>query len=263
MRSRAPLRAVFVGLAIAAAAYPTRLKPETEQAFQQYIQSAEAHMDSQLRAGKFLWTDESADRKSRLQKGEILTEPAKRTADMEVPDGLIHDWVGAVFIPGTTLQKTLALVQNYDNHKNIYKPEVIDSKLLRRNGEEFQLYLRLVKKKVITVVLDTNHEVRYYPIDPKRCYSRSYSTRITEVRSPGTPQESKLPAGQDHGFLWRLDSYWRFEERDGGVYVECRAVSLTRDIPTGLGWMISPIIRSLPQESLEHTLRATRDALTP
>ncbi len=218
-------------------------------------------MDSQLRAGKFLWTDESADRKNRVQKGEVLTAPAERADDLDVPDGLIHDWTGAIFIPGTTLEKTLALVQNYNNHKNIYKPEVIDSKLEARAGNEFKIYLRLVKKKVITVVLDTHHDVRYYPVDAKRCYSRSYTTRIAEVRNPGTPQESELPVGDDHGFLWRLDSYWRFEERDGGVYMECRALSLTRDIPAGLGWMIGPIIRNLPQESLANTLRATRNAL--
>ena len=63
------------------------------------------------------------------------------------------------------------------------------------------------------------------------------------------------------GFLWRLYSYWRFHERDGGAYVECRAISLTRDVPTGLGWIIEPIIQKLPKESLIHTLNATRHAL--
>jgi hypothetical protein len=71
----------------------------------------------------------------------------------------------------------------------------------------------------------------------------------------------ELPPGQDHGFLWRLNSYWRFEERDGGVYVECEAISLTRNVPLGLGWLVNPIIRSLPRESLANTLWATREAV--
>ena len=176
-------------------------------------------------------------------------------------DGLVHDWSGCVFIPGATLERTLALVQDYDHHKDVYRPEVIDSKLLSRNGGDFRIYLRLLKKKVITVVLSTEHEVHYTKVDATRVNSRSYTTKIAEVEDAGKPGERELPPGKGHGFLWRLHSYWRFEERDGGLYLECQAVSLTRDVPTGLGWMIEPIIRNVPKESLTNTLRATRDAL--
>lgn len=112
------------------------------------------------------------------------------------------------------------------------------------------------------MVLNTNHDVRYFPLGPARLHSRSYSTRIAEVADAGKPGEHEMPVGQDHGFLWRLYSYWRFQERDGGVYVECQAISLTRNVPTGLGWLIEPIIRNLPRESLANTLTATRQALT-
>ena len=164
---------------------------------------------------------------------------------------------------GATVEETLALVQDYDNHKNIYKPEVLDSKLISHDGNDFQIFLRLLKKKIITVVLDTDHDVHYLPVDSKRWFCRSYTTRIAEVEDPGTPKEKVLPPDTGYGFLWRLYSYWRFQERDGGVYVECRAISLTRDIPLGLGWIIEPIIRKLPRESLINTLKATRDALKP
>jgi hypothetical protein len=121
--------------------------------------------------------------------------------------------------------------------------------------------MRLLKKKVITVVLDTDHDVHYYPLDSTREHSRSYATRISEVENPGRNDEHVLEPGEGHGFLWRLNSYWRFQERDGGVYIECQAVSLSRGIPTGLGWMIEPIIKSLPRESLASTLLETRQAL--
>ena len=119
--------------------------------------------------------------------------------------------------------------------------------------------MRLLKKQVITVVLDTTHDVNYLPVDgPISWYSRSTSLRTAEVENSGKPSEHELPPGQDHGFLWNLNSYWRFVERDGGVYVECEAVSLTRNVPTGLGWLINPIIRSLPRQSLENTLRSAQ-----
>jgi len=154
------------------------------------------------------------------------------------------------------------MLQDYDNHKNIYKPEVMDSKLISHDGNDFQIYMRLLKKKIITVVLDTDHDVHYACVDPTRWSLRSYTTRIAEVEDAGTPQEKVLAPDTGYGFLWRLYSYWRFQEREGGVWVECRAISLTRDIPLGLAWIIEPIVRKLPRESLIHTLNATRDALT-
>jgi hypothetical protein len=154
-----------------------------------------------------------------------------------------------------------SVIQNYDDHKEIYKPEVIDSKLTTRHDNDFQIYLRLKKKKIITVVLDTDHDVRYFSPDRTRAGCRSYTTRISEVEHAGTPQEQVMPADTGYGYLWRLHSYWRFQQSEIGVCAECRAISLTRNIPKGLGWIIEPIIHRLPRESLINTLRATRDAV--
>jgi len=163
-----------------------------------------------------------------------------------------------VFIPKATLRQTLDFVQDYDRHQDSYKPEVLRSRLVSRQGTDFKIYYRLRKHKVITVTLNTDHDVHYFPVDAAHCYSRSYSTRIAEVADADTPQEREKPVGHDGGFLWRMNSYWRFEEKDGGVFVECESVSLTRDIPTGLGWMIRPFITGVPKESLQMTLGSTR-----
>ena len=256
------LQKVTAGYAFAAAILgAAELKSRTVQAFDNYIQQLESRLDQQLKTTTFLWSDQAPQRTERLRQGEVLAESLTGKSPKGVPDGLIHDWIGAVFIPGTTLEKTLQLVENYDHHKDVYKPEVIDSRLVSRHGKDFKIHLRLLKKKVITVVLDTYYDVHYTEVDKTRWHSRSYSTRIQEVENAGKTGERALPPGDDHGFLWRLYSYWRFAERDGGVYMECEAVSLTRDIPSGLGWLIEPIIRQLPRESLVNTLRKTREAL--
>ena len=161
----------------------------------------------------------------------------------------------------STVQNVLAVIQNYDNHKNVYKPEVIESRLIGRTDNEFQIYLRLLKKKVITVVLDTDHDVHYRPLNYGRWVCRSYTTRIAEVENAGRSDERVSKPDSGYGFLWRLYSYWRFDKHDDGVVVECRAISLTRDVPFGLGWAIEPIIQKLPKESLIKTLEATRQAL--
>ena len=246
------------------AANIVQLKPRTLQAFETYIRDAEAAMEPALRGQRpFLWTDTHSDIAQQVSKGEIAAQLWSGRGPVEVPNGLIHDWIGAVFVPQTTVEATLARVQDYDNHKNIYKPEVMDSKLLSHDGNNFQIFLRLLKKKIITVVLDTDHDVHYQQVDGTRWFCRSHTTRIAEVDDPGTPKEKVLPPDTGYGFLWRLYSYWRFQEQDGGVYVECRAISLSRDIPIGLGWIIEPIVRKLPRESLINTLKATRDALKP
>jgi hypothetical protein len=237
------------------------LKPETVQAFDRYIRATEERLEQQRRTGPFLWADQSPERLKEVRAGKVVIQPWSGNGDVEVPGGLIHDWVGAAFIPGATLSRTLAWAQNYDHHKEAYRPEVLDSRTLSHNGNDYRAYMRLYKKKVVSVVLDTEHDVRYFQLDPTRWYSRSYTTKISEVENAGKPSERQLPPGDDHGFMWRLYSYWKFQERDGGVYVECQAVSLSRGIPSGLGWLIGPIVRELPRQSLEGTLASTRKAV--
>ncbi len=239
-----------------------QLKPRTLQAFESYIRAAEEAMEPSLHGrGAFLWSDGSPERSHQVHQGQIVAQLWSPDGPVKVPNGLIHDWIAAGVVPDATVEQALALVQNYDNHKNIYKPEVIDSKLISHDGNDYRIYLRLLKKKVITVVLDTDHDVHYAALDEKRWSCRSYTTRIAEVEDAGTPKEKVLEPDTGYGFLWRLYSYWKFEQKKGGVYLECRAISLTRDIPLGLGWIIEPIIRKLPQESLVHTLEATRNGL--
>jgi hypothetical protein len=237
-----------------------QLKPKTLKSFDEYIRETEAAMGQTLR-GEFLWSDADADRAERVRSGEIVGQFWEGRGPVKIPSGLIHDWIGAAWMPGTTIKKTLALIQDYDNHVNIYGPEVIGSKLISRRGNDFEIYLRLLKQKILTVVLDTKHEVHYRSVDRNRWTCQSYTTRIVEVENAGSPNEKVLAPDTGYGFLWRLYSYWRFEERDAGVDVECRAISLSRDIPFGLGWVIEPIVQQLPKESLIHTLECTRRAL--
>lgn len=247
---------------MAESAKPVRLNPQTLASFDAYIHQAEAEAEQTLRtSGPFLWSDANSERLQQVRAGQVVAQFWSGRAPVKVPGGLIHDWIAAALIPQSTIPEIFALIQNYDNHKNIYKPEVLDSKLISRHDDDFQIYLRLLKKKIITVVLDTDHFVRYRLVTPTRWTCSSQTTRIAEVENAGSSHEKVLQPDTGHGFLWRLSSYWRFEQRDADVVVECRAISLTRDVPVGLGWVIEPIIQKLPKESLINTLDATRRAL--
>jgi hypothetical protein len=258
------------GVALATPAPAAELKPETVKAFEHYARLTEARLDSELKdAGRFLWLDRlpearRADILRRLKAGETVIErlqTQENGREIEIPSGMVHHWTGTVFIPGATLAQVLALVQDYDNHQKYYAPDVTRSRKLQHNGDLFKIYLQFKKKKVITVVLNTEHDVRYTSVDAARAYSRSHTTRIAELENHGEPDEREKPEADNGGFLWRLYSYWRFQERDGGVYVECEAVSLTRGIPFLVAPIVKPFVTSVPRESLEHTLTATRVAM--
>ncbi|MBI1940411.1 MAG: hypothetical protein HYS33_02760 [Acidobacteria bacterium] len=247
------------------------LKPKTLEAFGRYVEATEARIEKELkRPDAFLYVDglpepRRAQVRAQLQRGEVFMDRLQ-TLDasgrkITAPDGLIHHWIGAVFVPGATLRQTLDLVQDYDRHQDIYRPEVVRSKLVARHGNDFKIFYRLRKKKLITVTLNSDHDVHYFPVDERHWHSRSYTTRIAEVADADEPGEREKPVGNDGGFLWRLYSYWRFEEGDGGVFVECESISLTRDIPMLLNWLIKPFVTGIPRESLQMTMGSTRSAL--
>jgi hypothetical protein len=242
---------LLAGLGIPAMAQP---KADTVRGFERYGAVAEARIRAeQSSAGGFLRINAlgGAERRQaefRLRRGEVLIVRVG-PAPEEVPGGLIHDWVGTAYLPETTIAQVLAAVQDYDHIAEHYRPEVEASRLISRQGDDFKVFLRLRKHKLVTVVLDTEYDVHYGRLDEAHWFSTSHSTRIDEV------------GGGDHGYLWRLNTYWRFAEAGDGVMVQCEAISLTRDIPTGLGWMIGPFVSNLPRESLTFTLEATRRAV--
>ena len=247
-----------------------RLKTETQTAFDRYVKLAEARNVAELRRGTgVLWIDglrqtERAEAYAALKRGEIRMQKLEiRDNDKSIPcpGGLIHHWTGLVFIPGAKLEDVLNVLEDYDRHSVYYTPDVERSKIESREGDHFRVFLRFRRHKVITVVLNTEHEVQYFRDATGRAHSRSSAVRIAQVEKAGKSDEREKTPGDDDGFLWRMETWWRMEERDGGVYVQSEAASLTRDIPTGLGWMIGSFITGIPKETLTFTLEATRKAV--
>ncbi len=125
-------------------------------------------------------------------------------------------------------------MQDYDHQAEFFAPDVMRAKILSHDGDDFTVFMRFHRTMVVTVVLDTEHRIHYQLIDATHAASRAVSTRVQEVEHAGAGNERDLPEGKDNGYLWRINNYWRFLQRDGGTYVQCESVSLSRDIPTGL-----------------------------
>jgi hypothetical protein len=225
-----------------AAQFMTRLAPETEQAFDAYVKTAESKMDGKARL--------------RPTAGAIAVDAGAAQAFADFKYGIVHDWVAATLVPGGTVEKVLAVLQDYADYKKIYKPDVTESKALGRDGNRWRVFLQLRKKKVLTVLLNGEYTVDYKALEGGRWQVVSHSTKIAEV-----DDERELAPGTGYGFLWRVNVYWLLEPRHEGVYIEARAISLSRDVPQGLAWAIKPMITSVPRESLQETLAATVRAL--
>ena len=269
-RARTIAAAIVAGLTAAVALSAAELKPATTAAFERYVRATEARIDTELGdERRFLYIDARPDAERRRQAadlaaGKLIIERMRSREDgkeIEAPDGLIHHWLGIVFVPGGTTSVAVALLKDYDRHADIYNPAVERSRVLEHDGDHYRVFLRFFMKKVIGVTINSDHEARFTRVDGARAHSRVVSTRVQEVANAGTPQERELPVGNDGGYLWRINSYWRFLERDGGVYVQCESVTLSRDVPFGLGWLIGPFVTSIPRESLTFTLETTRRAL--
>ena len=264
------LLAVFLLVAVPGETAAAKLKPETLRAWETYVQLTEKRVNSELGSttgflrADFLKPADAAPITGAIKAGQVFIQKVRtRGADgkeVPVPDGLIHHWFGAVFVPNVSLDAVLQLVKDYDQQQRYFK-EVEKSKLLARNGDTFEVYYRFVRKKVVTVHYNTDHTVVYRRHQDGRESSRTFTTKIAEVQNPGTDSESEKPIGDDSGYLWRLNSFWRFKQQDGGVIIECESISLSRSIPFGLSWLIKGFVESVPQESLESTLTSIRDSL--
>jgi len=252
-----------------AAPTPVNLKQATAAAFDEYMQLTEARNADELQRGAGrLWIDSLND-PQRTQAYDALKRGETRMQRLETrnngekircPGGMIHHWAGVAFIAGATLPDVLHVLQDYNRHAQYYAPDVERSKTESQDGDHFRVFLRFRRHKVITVVLNTEHDIRYFHDSERQAHSRSSAVRIAEVENAGKGNEREKSPGEDGGFLWRMETWWRMEERDGGVYVQSEVVSLTRDIPAGLGWLIGPFVTSIPKETLTFTLEATRKA---
>jgi hypothetical protein len=224
-----------------------------------YLDAARPQMTSQT---PFLWVDQKPERLQRVRGGEILVSSVGKQNPKPVDSGLIHDWVGAAFLPNATIKDVLSAARNYSNYKEYYKPTVVASKLLSSYGPCEKYSMRVVNKEVVAeTALDMEYETCYFRIDDRRWYSIAHTTRVQEIRHHDGPDEQELPPDHGSGYVWRLYSVARFEQRDGGTYVEVEAIALSRDIPFAVRWMVNPIVRRVSRNSMLVSLQQMKEAV--
>ena len=254
-------RYVLMTLLMLSMASAAELKQETLEAWDRYVMAADMSMQMRLHPSRgFLWADEVLDRNQRLRAGEILVAPVSSHSPTRVPSGLIHHWIGAAFIPNAKLDSVLSVVRDYAHYKDYYRPTVIGSAPGRQSGFEDEFSLVMMNNSYLKSAIESQCRSSFTQVNPTRWYSVSHSIRVEQVDNYGGSREHKLPADEGNGYIWRLHSISRYEERDGGVYLEVEALVLSRDIPGALRWVVDPIVRRVAKSSLVTSLRETQDA---
>jgi putative flippase GtrA len=246
------------------------LQPQTVAAWQQYERVVnERHRTATEQAQPYFAHDayrRDANWRSRVLKGGIemfqAEVPRPGAGNLDVPDGKIHHWVGAMFVPGATVQSVLDRVrQNAGRESDGYK-DVVASRLIERNGDTARVFMRIRRDaSVVTVNYNTEHQVHYRMLGTTRAAVLSIATRIAEIARAGTSREQEKPPGDDSGYLWRLNAYWRYEQVPGGVLIECESVSLSRSVPYVVRFLVNRVADSLARESLASTMSSLRDQL--
>lgn len=268
--SRKRCWAVGMLLAVGAAQVVVAVEPTAAAVagFQGYVGKVEARLaqEHETAAGFVAGVHGNAGPDARLRRGEPVIEKLSPADGGGLAGAMLHDWRGTAFVPGAKAAEFERMLREFNEYPRRFAPQVLQARVVTAEGDRMQAWMRVRQKHVITVTLDSTYDVVFGQLDAAHRFSISRSTRIDEMRDgevagAGTREEHALSAGENHGFLWRLNTYWSWEERDGGLYVQIESVSLTRSIPTGLGWAVGPFVESVPRESLEFTLRAACAAL--
>ena len=255
-----PIGLAFLGIPSQTMAEPT---PAAVAAYNSYVGVVETRLARQHRSqnGFLVAGPFTPQNEPRLRRGELIVEQLTPLTGVDLPGAMLHHWRGTAFVAGAKAADFERLLRDFDAYPRHFSPQVVEAKMLSEQGDHLQASMRVRQRHVIAVVMDTAYDIAFGQLDAQHGYSISRSTRIAEIEAAGTSAERALTSSQEHGFLWRQNTYWSYEERDGGLTMQIESVSLTRSIPIGLGWAVGPFVESVPRESLEFTLRSVCNAL--
>lgn len=230
---RAALLLLILPMVGRSAAFTTKLQPETIQAWDKYVEQAEHHPP----AGP--------------EPGDDATL-VDLNPDGVVRSGYIHHWIGAIQIPNTTVAGVQAVLEDYDRYPQVYAPDV---KLASASKTAANAYdVRLVTERSEGIGLRFAFDIRArVNFHDSAVDSRSYSIRESDAGK--APYTDLLPEGNDHGILWRLNSYWRFHQIGNSVTATLEVISLSRKPLIGMG----ALVKTRARDSVAATLRQTKD----
>ena len=249
--------------ATASSSLAVDLNPEALKSWDDYIAVVKLRIQERVNGARaFLWIDEDPTSSQHLSAGEIFISPLGNSHPLSIPHGLIHHWIGAVFIPGATIEDLGAVVHNYGSYNEIYRPTLVKAELLNATSDEQNFSILWVQRMLfLTAAFYTELDSDYVALNSRQGYMTFSTTRVQQIENYGEKDERRLAPDEGNGYLWRLVSFARFEERDGGLYLELEVIGLSKDLPGSLRFLLKPVIDHVPKQLLTAKLDQTRRAI--
>jgi hypothetical protein len=264
------MRVIFCAVLLLAAASvccPAQPSPAATAAFNAYVDTVESRLARQHQSPAGFLDPASSEtlKPGGLAHGDpagdLIIDKLTPSPAPDLPGAMLHHWRGTAFVAGAHAADFETLINNFSAYPRYFSPQVLQAAVLSAQNGHQLVSMRVSQRHVITVVMDTTYDVTFGQLDAQHGYSTSQSIRVSEIDSPGSPTERTLNSTEEHGFLWRQNTYWSYQEQDGGLCIQVESVSLTRSIPAGLAWAIGPYVQSVPRDSLEFALRSVCNAL--
>lgn len=258
--------AVTAGIAVPV----VQLPPKTLSAYERYVALTEQRIAAEEAGnGPLLWLDRLPERDrikivDRLRRGETVVERLQtRDAgrELDIPDGLVHHWVATVVLPGVSVDRASAFLRDYAKYPQAFTPLIQRATPLRREADRDVVAMRTHVSRVVTVIMDGEYVIDHRQLSPSRVASKTVATNLQVVDNAGTARETRQPADQTSGNLWRYRMYCVLDARNSGLYNQCESITLTRSVPSLVSWIIGPFVNGIPRDSLSLMLSATRKAL--
>jgi len=239
---------LVIGLDTARAA---ELQTRTGQAYDAYVKQVTQAFLARTKTDRI---DAKADKIEASRNDSISIRPGREDGIIEVPGGLVHHWIGSVYIPGVDLKRAVDVSSSYSEYSHVYHT-VVKSTVLRRYGDSYGVLVRLKEREGgFSAVLDIKSTIQYSFPTERTVYAISNAEQIREVKNAGEAGEQLMPPGRDSGYLWRANTFTLFRSDGRGVYVESETVALSRSFPPMLGWVIEPIALRVGRRSVERSL---------
>jgi hypothetical protein len=228
------------------------LRPTVAAGWQAYVAAAEARITRER--------GQAIPLRPAVERGEIVIEQVSTpgpNGNLEVPDAGVHHWRGTVLVPGARLDEVVSRLER--EPPDTRQEDVVSSSILQARPGWIKVAIRVRRSLIMSAVFDTEHEVRFERYGALRAASWSIATKIVEIADAGTPNERPKKPEEDRDLLWRWNAYWRYEQVEQGVMVECESITLSRPVPFMLKPVAGPLVRHVARESMDRTLAVFRD----
>jgi hypothetical protein len=234
------------------------LDPATAKAFEDYVVAWEKSGEAAFQSTGKLWID-SSPRRDAFLAGKVVVEQKE---SKDVGSGSIHHYSGVVHIKGATIEQVRKVMQDYPNYQKIFKGDLGSSSATtepdsKPEDEHFHSKLLLVQSTLwVSVTYDTLYDTHYLRHAKDRWEVRSKSISIKELTEPKNFSSKPFPEGDDHGFLWKTNTYWFARQQGDGLDLEADSLSLSRPIPSGFGWWGNKRSRDAVDKMIRDTMGA-------